>query len=134
MDIKKIDFKSGVGWYNAPANLMEEAWTPQNHSNSQFAISTDNLNNLKISQWLVEDGSYMRLKNIQLGYALPKAAVDMMKMQKLRIWLGANNLFTFTKYSGLDPEIGSSDPTSAGIDYGYYPQARTFTLGISATF
>jgi TonB-dependent starch-binding outer membrane protein SusC len=134
MNVKKIDFQSGVGWYNAPSDLMEKAWTEQNHSTSQFKISTDNLNNLKISDWLVEDGSYLRLKNFQIGYTLPEKLMHSYKIQNLRVWVGGYNLLTFTHYSGLDPEIGSSSPLTNGIDYGYYPQARSIMVGLSASF
>lgn len=134
MNISKIDMRSGVGWYNAPKDLMEEAWSPSNPSNSQFQINSTNQNNLQISDWLVEDGSYLRIKNIQLGYTLPDALVKKADIQQIRIWAGGYNLFTFTKYSGLDPEIGSSSPLSMGVDQGYYPQASSVMFGINATF
>jgi TonB-dependent starch-binding outer membrane protein SusC len=134
MNVKKIDFQSGVGWYNAPSDLMEKAWSEEHHSNTQFKISTDNLNNLKISDWLVEDGSYFRLKNFQIGYTLPQNLMESVNLENLRIWVGGYNLLTFTKYTGLDPEIGSSSPLTYGIDYGYYPQARTIMVGLNASF
>ena len=134
MNIKKIDMNSGVGWYNAPEDLMDKAWSSTNPGNSQFRISADNSNNLQVSDWLVEDGSYLRLKNIQLGYSLPQRILKKATIQKFRLWVGAYNLFTITGYSGLDPEIGSSSPLSSGVDQGYYPQAVTYMFGINATF
>ena len=134
MNIKKIDMNSGVGWYNAPKDLIEKAWSPTNPGNEQFAINATNTNNLQISDWLVEDGSYMRLKNIQLGYSLPNDILSRSGIQRLRLWLGAYNLWTITNYSGLDPEIGSSSPLNSGVDQGYYPSSKTFMLGIGATF
>lgn len=134
MNIKKIDMNSGVGWYNAPKDLMEKAWSPTNPSNDQFAINATNTNNLQISDWLVEDGSYMRLKNIQLGYTLPNDVLSKSGVERLRLWLGAYNLWTITNYTGLDPEIGSSSPLNSGVDQGYYPASKTFMLGIGATF
>lgn len=134
MNIKKIDMNSGVGWYNAPKNLMEKAWSPTNPSNDQFAINATNTNNLQISDWLVEDGSYLRLKNIQIGYSLPESVLTKAGVQRVRFWVGAYNLFTITNYSGLDPEIGSSSPLSSGVDQGYYPMAKSYMLGINATF
>lgn len=74
------------------------------------------------------DGSYLRLKTIQLGYTFPKDLSRKMGLQQLRIYMGANNLITLTKYQGFDPEIGGA---SYGIDRGYYPQARTFMAGIN---
>uniref|UniRef100_F4C6Q8 TonB-dependent receptor plug n=1 Tax=Sphingobacterium sp. (strain 21) TaxID=743722 RepID=F4C6Q8_SPHS2 len=134
MNIAKIDMKSGVGWYNAPKELLTEAWSPSNPSHTQFAINASNQNNLQISDWLVENGSYLRIKSVQLGYTLPDAWLAKAKIQRIRVWTGAYNLLTFTSYSGLDPEIGSGSPLSMGVDQGYYPQARSFMFGINANF
>lgn len=134
MNISKIDMKSGVGWYNAPRELLTEAWTPTNPSNTQFKISSSNQNNLQVSDWLVENGSYLRIKNIQLGYTLPTSLLSKAKIERIRIWTGAYNLFTFTKYSGLDPEIGSGSPLSMGVDQGYYPVAKSFMFGVNLSF
>src|SRR5690606_34284820 len=134
MNIAKIDMKSGVGWYNAPKELMDEAWSPTNHSNTKFAINATNTNNLQVSDWLLEDGSYLRMKSLQVGYTFPKTMMEAIKLQNIRIWAGGYNLLTFTKYSGLDPEIGSGSPLSMGVDQGYYPQAKSFMFGINASF
>lgn len=134
MNIAKIDMKSGVGWYNAPKELLTEAWSSTNPSNTQFAINASNQNNLQISDWLVENGSYLRVKSVQLGYTLPENWLSKAKIQRIRLWAGAYNLFTFTSYSGLDPEIGSGSPLSMGVDQGYYPQAKSFMFGINANF
>ncbi|NJO88325.1 MAG: TonB-dependent receptor [Chloroflexia bacterium] len=75
----------------------------------------------------------MRLKNISIGYTLPKNITEFIKISKLRIYVAAENLLTFTKYSGFDPEIGGG-VFSNGIDYGVYPQARTILGGLSITF
>jgi TonB-linked SusC/RagA family outer membrane protein len=74
---------------------------------------------------LVEDGSYLRLKNVQLGYTLPTALVRKAKIEKIRIYISATNLWTLTDYSGFDPEVGG------GVDYGNYPQSRTVTFGLN---
>ena len=134
MNIAKIDMNSGVGWYNAPKSLLDDAWSPTNPSNSQFQINANNQNNMQISDWLVEDGSYLRVKNIQVGYTLPKSLVEKIALEHVRVWTGGYNLITLTNYSGLDPEIGSSSPLSMGVDQGYYPQASTFMFGINASF
>lgn len=134
MNIVKIDMKSGVGWYNAPKELLTEAWSPTNPSQSQFKISSSNQNNLQISDWLVEDGSYLRIKSIQLGYSLPTKTLEKLQLKGLRFWAGAYNLFTFTKYSGLDPEIGNSSPLNMGVDQGYYPVAKSWMVGLNLSF
>ncbi len=134
MNIKKIDMNSGVGWYNAPKDLMDKAWSSTNPGNSQFRISAVNDNNLRVSDWLVEDGSYLRLKNIQVGYSLHQDMLKRINIQKVRFWIGAYNLFTITGYSGLDPEIGNSSPLSSGVDDAYYPQSASYMIGVNATF
>ena len=78
----------------------------------------------------IQDGSYLSLKNITLGYTLPARLTNKISVSRLRIFGRAENLFTWTKYWGFDPEIGSG-ATSLGVDYGVYPQARTFTVGFN---
>lgn len=88
--------------------------------------------NWQVSDLYVCDGSYLRLKNIQLGYTLPQKWTEEILVQRLRVYLMAENLFTWTHYWGFDPEI-SSGGTSLGIDRGIYPQARTLTVGLNIT-
>ena len=76
----------------------------------------------------MEDGSYLRLKNVQLGYTLPKTLVGKIGLSHVRFYLSGSNLLTLTKYSGYDPEVGG------GVDYGNYPQARTVMLGVNLNF
>jgi len=71
---------------------------------------------------------------MQIGYNFSNSVLQKVKATKLRLFIGAQNLYTLTGYSGLDPEMGASDPKLTGIDQGYYPQARTFSLGINAKF
>ncbi len=85
------------------------------------------MNKLASSRY-VEDGSYLRLKNLQIGYTFPKQWTRKAHIERLRLYITANNLFTITNYSGYDPEVGG------GTDYGNYPQSRTFTFGINTTF
>ncbi len=84
--------------------------------------------NTENSSRFVEDGSYFRLKNLQIGYTLPKDITKKFFVERLRIYMTASNLFTVTNYSGYDPEVGS------GVDYGNYPQSRTFTFGLNVNF
>ena len=84
--------------------------------------------NTENSTRFIEDGSYLRLKNLQIGYTLPLHITQKFRCSRLRFYVTASNLFTITKYSGYDPEVGS------GVDYGNYPQSRTFTFGLNATF
>ena len=114
------------------------AWTPENRNTNIARINgDDNNDNMRISDFYIEDGSYLRFKNIQLGYTFPVSLVRKALVQHLRIYISAQNLFTITNYSGADPEIGqltSTDYLSRGFDHGTYPQARTITGGFSLTF
>jgi hypothetical protein len=92
-------------------------------------------NNSAISSRWVEDGSYLRIQNITLGYQLPQAWSEKVKLQRTRIYASAQNLYTWTKYLGYNPEVsGYEGPLTSGVDYGSYPLARTFTVGINLGF
>ncbi len=118
-------------------------WRPGNTSSTRpRAIVSDPNNNSRISSYWLEDGSYLRVKIVQLGYTLPASLTKRVNIANLRIYLSAQNLFTFTSYSGLDPEVGTSEHTSnvgaptlnVGVDEGIFPQARTFSLGLQLDF
>jgi len=86
-----------------------------------------------VSDFFVHDASFFRMRNITLGYTLPKSITNYMKIHNLRFYVTAENLFTFTKYKGYDPEIGGG-VFGNGIDHGIYPQARTVMGGVNITF
>lgn len=111
-------------------------WTPENRSNKQTRLSlTDENNNGEwFSSWWVEDASYLRIRDIQIGYSLPAKLINIIGISNLRLYAAAVNLLTLTKYTGYDPEIASSNPLSTNIDYGHYPVPRTIYLGITADF
>jgi len=91
-------------------------------------------NNYRVSDLYIEDGSFLRVKNIQLGYTLSENILKRIKSQNLRVYVSVENLFTFTNYTGADPEIGAMSSFDIGIDRGVYPQARTIRLGTTMTF
>lgn len=134
MNIQRYDTESGTGYYNAPKGFLEKSWNGLGSSDRFHKISQNQGLNGSVSDYYVEDGSYLRLKNIQLGYTFKNTVLQKLKMNNLRVFVGAQNLFTLTGYSGLDPEMGSSDPKLTGIDQGFYPQARTFIIGVNAKF
>lgn len=105
-------------------------------SNNPRPIADSANNNLLISDRYVEDGSYLRIQNITLGYSLPQDVISKYKMSRLRLYASAQNLYTFTDYSGYDPEIGSFNQNVllSGIDNGRYPVARTFLVGLNVEF
>ena len=93
-------------------------------------------NNMRFSDRYVMDGSYLRLKNLQIGYTLPKTLLQSLKITNFRVYISADNLITVTKYKGFDPEIGSyySNPYAYGVDVGTYPQSRTIRAGVTLNF
>lgn len=121
-----------VTYSNLPAYMLNR-WTGEGTSNKypRFVFG-DNVN-WQSSDLYVKDGSYFRLKNIQLGYTLPTRWTAKAFISSFRVYVAAENLLTFTKYDGFDPEI-SSGGTSLGVDRGVYPQARTWTVGANISF
>jgi hypothetical protein len=119
-----------------PANLpsyMLNRWTGEGTSNKYPRFVVGDGTNWQSSDLYITDGSYLRLKNIELGYTLPKNFTHKFMCDRLRVFIAAENLITFTKYAGYDPEI-SSGGTSLGVDYGVYPQSRTFSIGLNISF
>lgn len=112
-----------------------DSWTPTNTNASLPALSTSITNDEGLANsYYVEDGSYFRLKNLQLGYSLPDSLTEKMKMSAFRIYIQGTNLFTITDYSGMDPELISYDNLSLGIDRIIYPSAKAYTLGVNIKF
>ena len=110
------------------------AWTPQNTSSDIPALSlTDDNNEARFSTYYVEDGSYMKMKYLKLSYSLPKKLIGKIGASNLDVYGQVENVFTITKYSGLDPEILPGE-YGARIDNGAYPRPRTFTLGLNLQF
>jgi hypothetical protein len=109
----------------AKINANAKLWTPSTSSNS-----------FTLHSWAVEDGSFIRLNNITLGYNFPKSIIQKMKVQRLRLYVTGNNLAVFTNYSGYDPEVSTrrSTPVTPGVDYSAYPRSRTFIAGVNLTF
>ncbi|WP_282135617.1 SusC/RagA family TonB-linked outer membrane protein [Seonamhaeicola maritimus] len=108
-------------------------WVGAGTSNSYPRLTTNDTNNnfSNPSDFYLEDGDYFRLKTLQVGYTIPSKAIKKYGIERLRIYYTAENLITFTKYSGYDPEIGGG---VFGIDRGYYPQARTNQIGVNLQF
>ncbi|HEX5025872.1 MAG TPA: SusC/RagA family TonB-linked outer membrane protein, partial [Agriterribacter sp.] len=129
-----------VRFFNAGTQVLD-AWTPTNtNTDIPRAISSDPNQNARPSTRFLEDGSYLRLKNIMLGYTIPGNSVESMTkgaIKNFRVYVSAQNMLTFTKYSGYDPEVGNRTPNSSltnGIDFAVYPQPKAFQVGIQATF
>lgn len=93
-------------------------------------------NNARVSDRFIEDGSYIRLRNLTVGYTLPQDLLSRFNIRTLRVYFSGQNLFTITGYSGHDPEVGSDtqDPLLFGVDIGNYPSQRIFTFGLNFGF
>ena len=90
--------------------------------------------NWRSSDLYIKDGSYIRLKTLQFGYTLPQKMMRKVAIDRLRLFVTAENLLTLTKYDGFDPEIAAGSYTTIGVDKGIYPQARTISVGANITF
>ena len=116
---------------NRAHKFVDNAWTHENPDTDVLRPSATEVVNNEFSDYYIEDGSFVRLKNITLGYTFPNFA----GLQNGRVFVSANNWITLTGYSGLDPEIGANnDPLNIGIDQGFYPQAKTILFGLNLTF
>jgi TonB-linked SusC/RagA family outer membrane protein len=123
--------------YGQFANEVGRRWTPTNiDTDVPRAVYGDPSNNRRASTRYIEDGSYLRIKNVVLGYTLPADLIKRLSITKLRVYASAQNLYTFTNYSGFDPEVStfSGTNTSLGTDFLTYPQYRSYTFGVNLTF
>ncbi len=122
----RAGIEGGGGWDNYAKNSLNR-WTPTNTDTDvpRVVIFDPNKNGRASSRWL-ENGSYFRITNVQLGYSLPQQALSRMKMSNLRIYVAGQNLLTFTKYTGFDPDFGNDGLFDRAIDQGNYPN-RAFT-------
>lgn len=109
-------------------------WTGEGSTNTHPRVTTGATSNTNFSSFYVEDGSFARIQNVQLGYTLSQKTIDRVGIDKLRFYVSVNNLYTFTKYTGYDPSASSGSPIGAGIDQGFYPVPRTYLLGLNLKF
>ncbi|WP_108809220.1 SusC/RagA family TonB-linked outer membrane protein [Aquimarina spinulae] len=118
---------------NVSSDLVN-AWTPQN-TNTDIPRNAfgDPNNNIRPSSYFLEDGSYLRLKNLQIGYSIPESAISKIPVSRIRVYATANNLFTITDYSGFDPGLGNGGTFNRGVDRGFYPLTRSFIFGINVS-
>ena len=129
--------------FNVTERIANDSWHGENTSNEFPILSwSDATNNKRPSTRFLEDGSYFRLKNAQLGYSFGNQLLSSLKISSARIFVSVQNVFTITHYTGLDPEMGVSANANAagdgvravGIDWGTYPSARTLTIGANINF
>ena len=112
--------------------LLYDSWTPERpDAKTPIASNTSNFSTMtQVHDYYIEDGSYVRLKNLQLGYTIPESVMSKINVKSLRVYVQAINLFTITNYSGMDPELGGDD-RAFGADTGNYPTVKQFVFGLN---
>ncbi len=118
--------------YNFEQHVWDR-WTGEGTSNTEPKPSYGGYNYLP-SDRFIQDGSYLRLRSLVIGYTLPSRVLNSLGMSQARVYAKATNLFTWTSYTGYTPEIGSNDVLSNGIDTGVYPIPRVISIGFNTTF
>ncbi|MBT8255256.1 MAG: SusC/RagA family protein, partial [Bacteroidia bacterium] len=108
-----------------------DRWTGPGTSNTFPRVTTGATSNLVFSDFYVEDGSFVRAQNMQLGYTMNPETLDQIGLDKLRIYFSVSNVFTLTKYRGYDPTVSVGAPIGTGFDQGLYPTPRTYLLGVN---
>lgn len=132
------DFWSFKG--NRSTRMMSNSWEPgKTDATLPILDYQDNISNNDPHSYFVEDGSFLKLKDITLGYTLPAKLTNKLTIKRLRVYVQASNLFTITKYSGLDPEItnrdlGGGGDLTKGVDFGGWPNSRKFLFGVNFNF
>jgi len=139
------DFNTFQG--NRDKRVLYDSWTPE-HKDAKLPVldGSDGASGQVPVSYYVEPGGYLRLRNLALGYTLPSSVLRNLGIDRFRVYLQAQNLFTITKYTGLDPEIttqlvgrgnyrdAKSDANSLGVDFGNFPTPRIITFGVNVTF
>ena len=136
---------AGVDVYNANKGLRygsenfskdfyDKRWHGEGTSNTYPSANVGGGTNYLPNSWFVEDGGYVRFRNIQLGYALNSSLMKKWGMQRIRFYVNAQNAINFFKYTGFTPEISAGGPTDGGIDNGIYPLSATYNFGVNVTF
>jgi hypothetical protein len=120
----------------AISERVKNSWSPTNTGATTpiFETASNFSTNAQSNSFYVEDGSYLRLQNVSLGYTVPKSILEKLKIARLHLYASTNNLFTVSKYQGLDPQVGGNADTNFGIDVGNYPITRSVTVGLNLGF
>ncbi len=139
-----MDIEGFYRAFNVTQRVYDQRWHGEGTSNTMPRVSFNGASNNKYpSSRFLEDGSYVRLKNLQIGYTIPESIMSRLHIKSLRVYITGQNLWTLTKYTGLDPEMHISDnvkrdtyggDVAAGIDWGTYPSARSYVLGVNMNF
>jgi hypothetical protein len=143
--VLNVDIEGFYRPFNVTERFYQNHWTAENPSSKYPRATFANANNNATANGVyttrfLEDGSYTRLKNLQVGYTVSRDFLRRYGFSSLRVYFSGTNLLTFTKYSGMDPEMTASDNAKTsgdranGMDWGTYPAAKSYNLGINVTF
>lgn len=137
-NLQQSEGGDGIQKINQIANILEDSWRPDNRDASRPVIDgkREFANFFRDSDFFIEDGTYIRLQNVTLGYTLPSEFTSQNLLRRARIYVSAQNLLTITNYSGFDPEVstGGQSNFNRGDDYDSYPRSRVFTVGLTLDF
>ncbi len=136
LNLIRRDLEGMAGLSNQSTAVLDRFTFQNLDTNVPRATGNDPNSNRRISDRFVEDGSFIRLKNLTIGYTLPNDLLQTIRFENVRFYFGAQNIFTWTRYTGYDPDIGSfnQNPLINGVDNGRYPISKSMTMGVSATF
>ncbi|RYZ96509.1 MAG: hypothetical protein EOP47_23720 [Sphingobacteriaceae bacterium] len=123
-------------YYNQLSEVLTDRYSASNLNGTLPRYNEWHQNNILMSDRFIESGSYLRIQNISIGYNLPALWAKKAMLSAARIYVSGQNIYTFTKYTGYDPELGSYNNsfTQTNVDTGNYPNPRTFTIGANLTF
>lgn len=131
LNVARAYIGNGGETYNSYASVLANSWSGEGSTNSEPRVSIDDPNgNFRYSDYYVEDGSFLRFQNFQLGYSFSEAFLERVGLSRARIYFSGENIFTLTSFSGLEVDLGGS-ATLRGVEYGSYPIARTLSVGIN---
>jgi TonB-linked SusC/RagA family outer membrane protein len=133
VEIYNATLGARFGTENFTKDFYDNRWTEDRPSNEYPSANIGGGQNYRSNSFYVENGAYVRLRNIQIGYNVPTAAISRSRISSLRIYANAQNALTLTKYRGMTPEIGGA-PTRAGVDTNVYPIFATYNVGVNVTF
>ncbi|MCT4644069.1 MAG: TonB-dependent receptor, partial [Carboxylicivirga sp.] len=132
-DVFMAWFRTDRKLTNKPSFFFTDRWTGPG-DNASMPAPNNTSDYIYRSDLVVQDASYMRIKQIQLGYTLPKSLTQKIKLQRVRAFVSLDDYFTFTKYEGMDPEAGSNEDNRQGIDKGLYPTTKKVMFGLNVNF
>ena len=132
INIGRYRYEGFVGYNNVSTDYWRNRWTEERPGNRYPSLNGEG--KTEMSSYYVEDGSYLRLKNLTVGYTLPAHITRKIGLSHLRIYVTAENLFTCTGYSGYDPEVSFWNRLIPGLDYTNYPRARSVFFGVSIKY